>query len=203
MELRKLIAPAALALAALPASIALAGVESTDAANVPAGSYEADPAHAAVYARINHFGFSSTVVRFPKPSARFTYDPAHAEASVLNVTLDTAALSTDWDARDAELKGAGFFNVAKYPTVQFTSSSLTKVDASHAKVNGQLTLLGVTKSVQLDVTLLGTGTGMMGDRRVGFEAHTSINRSDFGMKSFLPAIGDKVDITIDAEFSKK
>ena len=123
MELRKLIAPAALALAALPVSIALAGVETTDAAHVPAGSYEFDPSHAAVFARINHFGFSSTTVHFSKLSGRFTYDPAHAETSILSATLDAASLSTDWDARDTELKGAGYFNVAKYPTIQFTSSS--------------------------------------------------------------------------------
>jgi polyisoprenoid-binding protein YceI len=203
MKLNPLVFPISLVVVAMSASNSFAGVEAVEASRVPVGNYEIDPSHASVQARVDHFGFSTTIVRFPKVSGRFAFDPAHAEASSLDVTLDAGALSSDWEARDAELKGAGFFNVAKFPTIRFSSNALTKVDASHAKVDGQLTLLGVTRPVQIDVTLLGTGTGMMGDRRAGFAAHTSINRSDFGMKTFLPAIGDKVDIVIDVEFSKK
>ncbi|MEO8723561.1 MAG: YceI family protein [Sphingobium sp.] len=182
---------------------ALAGVVSTDAAKVAAGSYELDPSHTTVSGRIDHMGFSSTTIRFAKVSGDFTFDPAHAETPRLRITIDTASLSTDWPTRDAELRGAAFFNSAKFPTAQFDADSLTKVDANHAKVNGQLTLLGVTRPVQLDVTLLGAGTGMMGDVRTGFIAHATIKRSDFGMTAYIPAVGDQVELTIDAEFSKK
>lgn len=182
---------------------ALAGVVSADAAKVAAGSYELDPSHTTVSGRINHMGFSSTTIRFAKVSGGFDYDPAHPETSRLRVTVDTASLSTDWPVRDGELKGAAFFNSAKFPTAQFSADSLVKVDASHAKVSGQLTLLGVTRPVRLEVTLLGTGTGMMGDVRTGFIAHTTIKRSDFGMNAYIPAVGDQVELTIDAEFRKK
>jgi len=193
----------ALALTAITSGIAVAGVEAIDGSNVAAGSYEIDPSHASVAAKVDHLGFSTTTVRFPKLAGRLTYDPAHPEASTVDVTIDTASLTSDWAARDAELRGASFFNTAAFPTARFTASALTPVDASHARVSGQLTLLGVIKPVVLDVTLRGTGTGMMGDRRIGFEGHISIMRSDFGMKTFLPAIGDKVDVVIDAEFTKK
>lgn len=187
----------------IPTTLAQAGVESADATKVQAGTYEMDPSHASVAARVDHLGFSSTTIRFAKLAGKLTYDPATPESSTLDVTIDTSSLSTDWAARDSELRGGGFFNTAQFPTARFTATKLTKVDASHAKVAGQLTLLGVTKPVELDVVLLGTGTGMMGDRRIGFEARGSFNRSDFGMKNFLPAVGDKVSLVIDAEFSRK
>lgn len=183
--------------------IASAAVDSTEVSAVQAGTYETDGSHTSVEARINHMGFSTTTVRFPKTMGEFTFDPAHPEAAKLNVTVDVNALTSDWEARDKELKGPAFFNAAKFPTATFASTSLTKVDATHAQVYGQLTLLGVTKPVKLEVTFLGAGKGMAGDTRVGFQAHAKIQRSDFGMKTFLPAIGDTVDLTIDTEFVKK
>lgn len=195
--------PLAAALAIVAASAAGAGVVSSDAAKVQAGVYTLDPSHTAVAGRINHLGFSATTIRFGKASGELSYDPAHPETSKLDVSIDIASLSTDWEARDAELKGPGFFNAAKFPTARFTADSLTKIDAGHAKLAGKLTLLGVTKPVEMTVTLLGFGTGMMGDTRAGFEAHGTIKRSDFGMTAFLPAVGDTVDLAIDAEFSRK
>ena len=195
--------PLAAGLAMLGAGVASAGVESTKAGDVAAGTYEIDPSHTSVAGRIDHLGFSTTTIRFAKTSGQFTYDPAHPESTKLNVTVDTKSLSTDWEARDNELKGPMFFNTDKFPNATFTADSLTKVDDNHAKVVGQLTLLGVTKPVEMTVTLRGSGTGMMGDTRAGFEAHMSIMRSDFGMKAYVPAVGDKVDLSIDAEFVKQ
>lgn len=191
------------AAAALIAQSAAAGVETTDAAKIPAGAYELDPSHASVAARVNHLGFSTTTVRFPKVSARFVYDPLHPQASQLDVTVETASLTTDWPERDRDLKSPAFFNVAAFPTAQYTANALTPLDASHARVDGQLTLLGVTRPVSMDVALVGSGLGMMNDRRAGFSAHLQFKRSDFGMKTFLPAVGDTVDVAIDAEFAKK
>lgn len=182
---------------------ATAGVETLDAAKVPSGRYEIDPSHALVAARVNHLGFSATTVRFPKVSGALTYDPAHPEAASVDVAIETGSLSSDWEARDTDLKSPAFFNVAAFPTARFTATSLVPVDAAHAKVKGNLTMLGVTRPVELDVTLIGAGKGMMGDGRIGLEARGRINRSDFGMKTFLPAVSDAVDIAIDAEFTRK
>ena len=195
--------PLAAGLALVGAAVAPAAVESTNAADVQAGTYEIDPSHTSVAGRIDHLGFSTTTIRFAKSSGSFTFDPAHPEATKLEVSVDISSLSTDWEARDTELKGPMFFNAEKFPVATFTAASLTKVDANHAKVNGQLTLLGVTKPVEMEVTLRGAGKGMMGDTRAGFEAHMAIQRSDFGMTAYVPAVGDKVDLTIDAEFVRK
>ena len=202
----KMIKSAALALSlslALVANGARAGVETTEAAKVPAGRYEVDPSHAQVVARVNHLGFSTTTVRFPKISGALTYDPAHPEAATVDVTIDTAALTSDWEARDKELRGPGFFNSAAFPEARFTARSLAVVDGHTARVMGEMTLLGVTRPVEFAVDLIGSGKGMMGDGRIGLVARAKINRSDFGMKAFLPAVGDAVEIIVDAEFTRK
>ncbi|MCJ2185865.1 YceI family protein [Novosphingobium beihaiensis] len=203
LNLKRIALPLAAGLAALGAGAATAGVESTKAADVAAGTYQIDPSHTSVAGRIDHLGFSTTTIRFAKSAGEFTYDPAHPEDATLSVTVDTKSLSTDWEARDNELKGPMFFNTDKFPTATFTADSLTKLDDNHARVDGELTLLGVTRPVEMDVTLRGTGKGMMGDTRAGFEAHMTIQRSDFGMKAYVPAVGDKVGLSIDAEFVKK
>jgi polyisoprenoid-binding protein YceI len=83
------------------------------------------------------------------------------------------------------------------------AKGLVRVDATHARVDGQLTLLGITRTVPMDITLIGVGTGFTNDARVGVTGHMRIKRSDFGMKAFLPVVGDDVSIDIDAEFSRK
>jgi polyisoprenoid-binding protein YceI len=195
--------PAALMAMAMTGGLAQAAADSSDAAKVPAGHYEVDPSHTSVAARINHMDFTMTTVRFLKLSGSFTYDPAQPQLSKLDVAIDAASLTSDWDARDKELRSPAFFNISTYPTIRYVATSLDKIDASHARVNGQLTLLGVTKAVAMNVTLNGGGKGMMGDQRAGFSGTLTINRSDFGMKTFLPAIGDAVDISVDAEFTRK
>lgn len=190
-----------LGLSPLPTSAA--GVEVRDAAKVLAGTYNADPSHTAVAARINHLGLSTTTVNFNNVSGSFIYDPAQPQASKLDVTIDMAVLNSGSSERDGRLKSAQFFNVPAFPNVHYVSTSLIPKDSTHATVNGQLTLLGVTKPVALEVTLLGSGTGLAKDTRVGFSATAKIKRSDFGMTAFLPMVGDDVEIIIDSEFSRK
>ncbi|WP_068076553.1 YceI family protein [Novosphingobium lentum] len=200
--MKKFAALALLSLGFASTSIAM-GVEGIDPAAVPAGSYSADLSHTSVLASIAHMGFTHTNVNFRKLDGHFTYDPAHPEASSLDVTIDTNSLDSGWAARDTDLKGAKFFNVAAFPTMTFHSQKLTKTGATTARIDGQLTVLGVTKPVALAVTFNGVGKGMDGIARAGFSAHTSLKRSDFGMTTFLPVVGDDVAIDIEAEFSKK
>jgi polyisoprenoid-binding protein YceI len=197
-----LIAAAVVALAG-GFGIARAAVESTDAARVEAGTYAIDPSHVAVAARVDHLGFTKATLRFTRVAGSFDYDPGNPQAARLDVTIDTASLTTDWEARDKELRSPAFFNAAAFPQARYVATSLVKIDSSHARVNGQLTLLGLTRTVPMDVTLIGTGTGMRNDRRAGFFATMKFNRSDFGMKAFLPAVGNAVEVSIDAEFSRK
>jgi polyisoprenoid-binding protein YceI len=185
---------------ALPA-LAQPAPASTDPSSVPAGHYVLDPNHTHIAARINHMGLSTVTVDFPAAGS-FDYDPADIADTKLSVTTDAGALSSGFAPRDEHLKGKSFFNVEAFPKIAFTSTRVTRVDATHARVNGVLTLLGVAKPLTLDVTFIGAGKGMAGDVRAGFEAHAVLKRSDFGMTAFLPAVGDDVALTIDTETSK-
>ena len=200
MNISRCLLVAAIALSASPIFAASQGA---DVAKIEKGTYVADPSHTAVAARINHLGFSQTTLRFAKAGGEFTIDPAKPEAATLDVSVDTNSLSTDMEARDKELRGPGFFNTPAFPTAHYVATSLVRLDATHARVDGQLTLLGTTRAVPMDITLIGVGTGMANDKRIGLTGHMQIKRSDFGMKTFLPFVGDDVAIDIDAEFSKK
>lgn len=189
-----------LGLAVAPVS---AAVENADPAKAPVGTYAMDSSHTNVAGRINHLGFSTTTITFPKISGSLTWNPAKPEASTLDVTMDATGLYSGWDARDAHLKGEQFFNVAKFPTITYKASGLTKLTDTTARVDGTLTLLGVSKTVPMTVTFVAGGKGMMGDTRIGLTGKASLKRSDFGMKAFLPAVGDDVEIAIDTEFGMK
>lgn len=192
----------ALSIAAMPVA-AGAGVTSKEPAAVPAGHYEVDPTHTSVQARVDHMGFSTTTVAFDKVSGGFDLDPSKPEEATLSITIDPSVMNSGFAKRDDDLKGPGFFDVANFKSITYRSSKLTRIDATHATIEGELTLHGVTKPVTLNLTFNGTGNGMMGDTRAGFLATATLLRSDFGMKTFLPAVGDEVDILIDAEFTKK
>ena len=94
-------------------------------------------------------------------------------------------------------------NAAKFPTIGFNSSSLVLTGPTTGKMTGDLTFLGVTKPVTLDLVWNGFGPGMMGGTRTGFSATGSIKRTDFGFNTYVPVIGDQVDLLIEIEFTKK
>lgn len=196
-----LIAPA-LVLAALAAPIG-AAPESVDPAVVPAGTYAVDNTHAAVLAQISHMGFSTNTVRFDSINGTVRYDPARPEASSADITIDTAPLYSGNVARDEHLRGAMFFNTAAFPKATFKADKLVRTGGASADLPGQLTLLGVTRPVTLKVRFNGVGKGMDGQPRIGFAATAAIKRSDFGMKAFIPAVGDDVALQIDLELARK
>lgn len=100
---------------------------------------------------------------------------------------------------DEHLKGEDFFDVAKYPTATFESTSVKPNGDNLAIVTGNLTMRGVTKPVILDVKLNKIGKNMMDKQTVGFTAHTTVKRSHFGMVKYLPGLGDEVTIEIESE----
>jgi polyisoprenoid-binding protein YceI len=191
------------ALACLATGSLAAGVSGSDPSVVPAGTYLLDPSHTSTAARVVHFGFSKTTVMFDKVEGSFSYDPAKPEASKLNVTIDTASLSSGFALRDTHLKGDKWFNVAAHPTISFASSQLTRTGPATADLAGNLTIMGISKPVLLKVKFNGVGESMTKKTTVGFEATTSLKRSDFGMTAFAPAIGDTVDILIDVEATRQ
>ncbi len=179
-----------------------AGIESTDVAAVPAGTYDLDGSHTSIGAAVSHLGFTQTTVNFDTLSGKLTYDPGRPDASSVDVKIDAASLDSGWTARDNHLKSPEFFNVAQFPEASFFASKLAPTGANRAQLLGELTLLGVTKPVIVDVTFNGLGKGFDPATRIGFSGAAKIKRSDFGMKTFLPAVGDDVAISIQAEFVK-
>ncbi len=103
-----------------------------------------------------------------------------------------------------ELKGDQWLDAGKYPTMTFVSTKVAPAGKDHAKVTGDLTLHGVTKPVTLDVTLVGAGANPLNKKyTVGFEATGTLKRSEFGVKTYVPLIGDELHLTIAGAFERQ
>jgi polyisoprenoid-binding protein YceI len=167
----------------------------------PAGKYAVDPAHTGLLAYVSHLGFSNEVFRFTTVSGNLTWDPASPAADALDVTVDpksiaTAAVGEDWAP---VLSGPKFLNAAKFPTATFVSKSFRATDASHGKVAGDLTIMGVTKPATFDVALVGAGS-FFGKPTIGVHAETAISPNDYGLPP--PFFGAPIRLVIDTEFHK-
>jgi polyisoprenoid-binding protein YceI len=165
----------------------------------PAGAYALDPNHTALVARVSHIGYSFSVFRFGKVTGSLTWDPKSPAASKLSATVETNSIMTPVPGFPAELASAKFLNSPAYPQATFTATGFRPSDATHGKVDGTFTLMGKTKPLTFDVTLVGAGPGFMGHPRMGIHAETTINPQDYG----LPALfGNSLALVIDSEFVK-
>jgi len=165
-------------------------------------TYNVDPTHTVAQYEVRHLGFSVQSGSFTKASGHVVLDQQAKQGDV-DITIDTNSLQTFLAARDTHLKSKDFFNVEKYPTITFKSSDLKFVGDKLVSLNGNLTILGVTKPVTLTVTNFGGGKNpMSGQETYGANAETTIKRSDFGMMTFLPAIADNVTLKVTIEAVK-
>lgn len=181
-------------------AIAIIAVSSSTA--FAADSYTMDPAHTYASFEINHLGFSTARGGFYESAGKVALDPA-AKSGMIEVTIQAKSLFTGHGKRDEHLKGDEFFNVEKFPTITFKSNKLKFNGDKLAGADGELTLLGVTKPVSLTVESFNCGNHPIAKKPVcGANAVTMIKRSDFGMKAYLPAIGDDVKLEIQAEAFK-
>jgi len=172
-------------------------------AGTPSGTYTLDKTHANIIFGINHLGFSTYYGRFDNFDATLTFDAKDPTKSSLNVTIDTASTNTNNKVLEDKLDSKVFFNTAQFPKATFVSKKLEKTSDTTGKLTGDLTLLGVTKPVTLDVTFNASGLNPFSkSHTLGFGATGMIKRSDFGMKEYLPAVGDEVVLQIQAEFAQ-
>ena len=177
-----------------------------DAKRVTAGEYKADPAHTQVGFTVNHLGFSLYRGIFGNVSGTLSLDPKAPDKAKVAIDIPVADVKTTSDKLDEHLKGADFFDAAKFPTVHFESTSV-KVAGTKATISGNLTIKGVTKPVVLNASFIGAGTmanpmTKQTSEQVGFEATTTIKRSDFGVSYAIPMIPDDVPLTISVAFMK-
>jgi polyisoprenoid-binding protein YceI len=164
-----------------------------------AATYTLDPAHTAVEWRISHFGFSSPQGKFPMITGTIDLDEKAPQNAKLSVTVPVANVVTGVEKLDEHLKGKDFFDVETYPTASFVSHKVKLTGKHTAKVEGTLTLHGVSKTETLDVVLNKSGENMFKKQTVGFTATGAIKRSDYGMKTYLPGLGDEVKLHIESE----
>ncbi len=172
---------------------------STGAVAEPA-AYNFDKSHTSITFTVNHLGFSTTHGRFSGFDGKLMIDETAPEASSVTVEIDTGSVDTFFEQRDTHLKSPDFFDVERFPSMIFTSTKVKKTGDKTLEVIGDLTLLGKTKPVTLDVVVPNLGAHpMSGTKTVGIRATATIKRSEWGMTTFVPAVGDDVAIVIDLE----
>jgi polyisoprenoid-binding protein YceI len=166
-------------------------------------NWEIDPAHANAQFRVSHLGISKVQGEFTHVTGTVQLDETDLTKSVVNATIDTAAVYTRNESRDKDLKD-NFFEVTKYPTMTFVSKSITRGADGKLQVTGDFTLHGVTKPVTFVVE--GPSDAIKdpwGNQRRGASATATIHRSDFGITKYPGVIGEDIAITLDIEFVKK
>lgn len=195
----------ALGLAAGLALAAPASAQATrDPAQIQAGTYAVDPGHTQVGWRVSHMGFSNYAGGFSDVSGTLELQPKNPAAAKLSVKIPVASVTTTSAKLTDELKGDQWLDAAKFPDMTFVSTKVVPAGKDHAKVTGDLTLHGVTKPVTLDVTLVGAGVNPLSKKyTVGFEATGTLKRSEFGVKTYVPLIGDELHLTIAGAFEKQ
>jgi len=165
-------------------------------------TYQLDPHHTMVLFSWNHFGFSNPTADIGLGQGKIVFDEQHPAQSSVEVTLPLANLDTHVEALDVHLKKADFFDAAKYPVITFKSSKVEPLGDNKFKVTGDLTVHGVTRPVVLDATLNRIGPHPMGKAQsIGFDATTTLKRSEFGVGAYVPNVSDEVHVRITTEGS--
>ena len=173
-------------------------------AAVQAGAYGVESAHTRVLFSVSHMGFSTWYGEFTGASGSLTIDPKNAHVDAVSVSVPTASVSTSNATLNEELKGDKWFDAAKFDTISFRSTKVVPTGARTADVVGELTLHGVTRPVTLKATFNAAGVNpLTKGYTVGFEVSGDVKRSDFGVSTYVPMIGDDVHLIISAAFEKK
>lgn len=186
-------------------SVTLAAVLalSTTATFADAEKYTLDASHSQVVFNYNHFGFSTTYGMFSGFEGEIMFDKEAPDASSVTVSIPVKSMFTGWEARDGHFMGPDFFNTAEGDLVTFASTAIEVTGDNTANITGDLTIQGTTKPVILAATLNQAGDNpMVGKPWLGFDATTSVLRSDFGLGAFAPAVSDEIQIMISIEAQK-
>lgn len=162
-------------------------------------SYKIDPNHTNVIASWDHFGFSHPSAHFGQAEGTIVYDADNVGQSSVKVTLPLTGMTGFVADFDEHLRSKDFFETDKYPDASFVSTKVEAAGENRLRVFGELTLRGVAKPVVLDVTLNRSAPGRDGQPRIGFDATTTIKRSDWDLAKFAPKVSDEVAIRITTE----
>ena len=196
------------ALTALP--LVQAQAAQTLPQNMPAGVYNLDETHASIIWKVSHLGLSDYTARFTEFDADLTFDPATPENSSLTATINPLSVETDFpypEKKDFDAvlaEGEDWFNGTAFPEITFVSTSIERTGDKTGIMTGDLTFLGVTKPLTFDVEFNGAMAQQPFSQKptLGFSATGKMKRSDWGMSTYVPNIGDDVEILIEAEFAQ-
>jgi polyisoprenoid-binding protein YceI len=179
------------------------------AATAASSTWNIDPAHSAAEFKVRHMMISYVRGKFSGLSGVLKLDETDYTHSAVEVSIPAASVRTVDDKLDAHLKDADFFEVEKFPTLTFKSTSIRSSGGRDYAVTGDLTIRGVTKSVTLSVNDVSEPSNdPWGNERIGLSGSTKINRKDFGLVWNTPLelggmlVGDEVAITLDVQLIK-
>lgn len=162
--------------------------------------FKIDPNHTSVTWQTSHFGFSNPSGKFNKIDGTISLDESDLSKTKVNVKIQMDGLVTGIEKFDTHLKSKDFFDATKFPISKFESSEIKIDNNKNGTLTGNLTLHGVTKPVTLEVSVNKIGMSpVLNKKTVGFSAKGTIKRSDFGIKSYLPGVGDDVNLVIETE----
>ncbi len=167
-------------------------------ATSPTYRYALEEAGSDVRAKVSFLGLASKTAQFPRISGRIVLTPDALEAIDLDVTVDARALVSSDATTTGRLKGPKFFDVENHPTVRFAGRRMVMTGAQTATVAGEITARGVTRPAQLAVSFTQPPAHATGREPITLTARTTIDRREFGMKSYGMIVGRKVTITITA-----
>ena len=183
----------------LAAAVSLGTVGAASAAE----TYVLDPSHSQVLFSWNHLGFSTTYGMFSGFEGEISFDEAEPQNSTVSVSMPVMSMFTGWEARMQHFMSDDFFGAEEGDMVTFQSTSIEVTGDNTAMITGDLTLNDVTKSVVLDATLNKQGDHPMeGKKWMGFDATTTLTRSEFDLGAFAPNVSDEVEVEISVEAMK-
>lgn len=174
-------------------------------APVRTNTYSIDTAHSRLGFVVKHLGFSKVRGAFEDFEGTVEFNPADPHSLRASAVIDAKSVNTNEKDRDEHLRSEDFFHVDEYPTITFESTNVRVITDEKLIIEGDFTLHGVTKSIELDAEFLGQSKDPWGGTRVGFEGRTSINRKEFGLNwnvaieagGFL--VGENVDIVLEIQ----
>ena len=168
-----------------------------------AEKYTLDPSHSQVMFNYEHLGFSTTYGIFSGFEGEIMFDQEDPAASSVTVSMPVLSMFTGWEQRKDHFMSADFFGAEEGDMITFTSTAIEVTGEDTAKITGDLTMNDVTKSVVLDAKLNQLGDHpQAGKPWAGFDATTTIVRSDFELGAFAPYISDEVQVNISVESMK-
>jgi polyisoprenoid-binding protein YceI len=152
---------------------------SVSSAQIPAGTYNIDPAHSSVGFEVRHMGIATVRGAFRRFSGTINVT---SETPELNGTVEVASIDSGEEQRDGHLKAPDFFDVDRYPQISFHTSAIQTTDDGQVRLAGEITIKGISKPIELTGTAGDGGTDPWGNERIGFEVEGVIDRRDFELK---------------------